>query len=48
MWDSIKNAANNAIIGITTALVPPPPNDMFQVNGQLCPDEFKRAGNHLI
>ena len=48
MWDSIKNAANNAMIGITTALVPPPPNDMFQVNGQLCPDEFKRAGNHLI
>jgi hypothetical protein len=27
---------------------PPPEKDMFQVTGELSPDEFKRAGEHLI
>ena len=46
--DIIVNTGNNVVIGVTTVLVPPPEKDMFQVNGQLSPDEFKRAGNHLI
>lgn len=27
---------------------PPPEKDTFQINGEMSPDEFKRAGHHLI
>jgi hypothetical protein len=30
------------------SLVPPPEKDMFQENGELSPNEFKLAAEHLI
>ncbi|CAM6000191.1 unnamed protein product [Sphagnum balticum] len=47
MWDSIKNAANNLVIEVGKKLSPPPEKDTFQINGELSPDEFRRAGDHL-
>lgn len=43
-----KNFANNMTQEIGKKLSPPPEKDVFQENGELSPDEFKRAGDHLI
>jgi hypothetical protein len=45
--DWIKNKINNVNQEIGKKLYPPPEADVFQVNGELSPNEFKRAGDHL-
>lgn len=47
-WDWGKNIANNMVQELGKKWSPPPEKDMFQESGELSPDEFKRAGNHLI
>ena len=47
-YDWIKNKANNAVQELGKTFAPPPEKDMFQENGELSPDEFMRAGEHLI
>jgi hypothetical protein len=47
MWDKLKNAANNLVMEGSKKLYPPPETDQFLNNGQLSPDEFRRAGDHL-
>jgi ubiquitin-like-conjugating enzyme ATG3 len=47
-WDWGKNIANNLAQEIGKKWSPPPEKDMFQETGELSPDEFKRAGDHLI
>lgn len=47
-WDWAKNQANKLAQEIGKKWSPPPEKDMFQQNGQLSPDEFLRAGDHLI
>jgi ubiquitin-like-conjugating enzyme ATG3 len=47
-WDWSKNIANNFAQEIGKKWSPPPEKDMFQETGELSPDEFKRAGEHLI
>ena len=42
-----KNWFTGVVIDIGKKWSPPPEKDMFQENGELSPDEFKRAGNHL-
>ena len=46
-YDKAKNAANNALMGASKKLYPPPDTDQFEENGKLSPDEFKRAGDKL-
>ncbi len=48
MWDSIKNAANNVVMGASKYIYDPPQTDQFEINGQLSPNEFKKAGDHLV
>lgn len=45
--DYLKNEANKAVMAVSTKLSPPPEKDMFQINGELCPNEFVRAGDKL-
>lgn len=47
-WEKAKNFANNMTQEIGKKLSPPPEKDVFQENGELSPDEFKRAGDKLI
>lgn len=47
-WDMAKNFANNMTQEIGKKLSPPPEKDVFQENGELSPNEFKLAGDHLI
>ena len=47
-WDMAKNFANNITQEVGKKLSPPPEKDVFQESGELSPDEFKRAGDHLI
>ena len=47
-WDKAKNFANNMTQEIGKKLNPPPEKDVFQDNGELSPNEFKLAGDHLI
>jgi|JI9StandDraft_2_1071091.scaffolds.fasta_scaffold3117381_1 hypothetical protein len=39
-----KNLVNNVGQEIGKMWAPPPEKDTFQVNGELSPDEFRRAG----
>lgn len=43
-----KNLVNNVGQEIGKMWAPPPEKDTFQANGELSPDEFRRAGQHLI
>lgn len=43
-----KNLLNKGVQELGKKWSPPPEKDMFQLTGELSPDEFKRAGNHLI
>lgn len=47
-WDMAKNFANNMTQELGKKLSPPPEKDVFQENGELSPDEFMRAGDHLV
>lgn len=48
MWDKLKNAANNMVMDASKYIYTPPEQDQFTVNGQLSPEEFKKAGDHLV
>lgn len=48
MWDYLKNAANNIVMDASKLIYAPPQTDQFEINGQLSPDEFRRAGDHLV
>jgi hypothetical protein len=48
MWDYLKNAGNNILIDISKQIISPPETDQFQINGQLSPNEFRKAGDHLV
>lgn len=48
LWDKAKNFANNMTQELGKKLSPPPEKDVFQENGELSPNEFKQAGDHLI
>lgn len=48
MWDSIKNAANNVVQGISSKLTKPPTTEQFSLNGMLSPMEFEKAGDKLV
>lgn len=39
---------SDIVKGIFSKFYPPPEKDMFQETGELSPDEFKRAGDHLV
>lgn len=43
-----KNLLNKGVQELGKKWSPPPEKDMFQLTGELSPDEFKRAGSHLI
>ena len=43
-----KNFANNITQEVGKKISPPPEKDVFQENGELSPNEFKLAGDHLI
>ena len=47
-WDMAKNFANNITQEVGKKISPPPEKDVFQENGELSPNEFKLAGDHLI
>lgn len=47
-WDIAKNFANNMTQEFGKKLSPPPEKDVFQENGELSPNEFRLAGDHLI
>lgn len=47
MWDSIKNASNKVVMGVSNAVYAPPETDQFEKSGELSPDEFIRAGDKL-
>jgi ubiquitin-like-conjugating enzyme ATG3 len=47
-FDMAKNFANNMTQEIGKKLAPPPEKDVFQENGELSPNEFKQAGDHLV
>lgn len=47
-WDMAKNLASNVTQGIGKKLSPPPEKDVFQEHGELSPNEFKQAADHLI
>ena len=47
MWDAAKNMANKVKMGASNYIYAPPETDQFEENGQLSPDEFKRAGDKL-
>ena len=48
MWDYLKNTANNIVMDVSKHIYDPPKTDQFEINGQLSPDEFRRAGDHLV
>lgn len=48
MWDRLKNAANNIVMDASKYIYAPPEKDQFEINGQLSPEEFKKAGDHLV
>ena len=48
MWDWAKNKVLNAGMEIGKQWSPPPQNDVFQEKGELSPNQFKLAGDHLI
>jgi len=47
-WDMAKNFANNMTQELGKKLSQPPEKDVFQESGELSPNEFINAGDHLI
>lgn len=48
LWNLAKKKVNDLVEGVGPTFVPPPEKDMFQINGELSPNEFSKAGDHLI
>lgn len=48
MWDYLKNTANNIVMDASKYIYAPPETDQFEINGQLSPNEFRKAGDHLV
>jgi hypothetical protein len=48
--NSVKNIANNAVMGVSEKLDlnSPPTTDHFRLNGRLSPSEFVRVGDKLV
>jgi len=47
-WDWVKNIGNNIVQEVGKKFSPPPEKDVFLINGELSPNEFVNAGDHLI
>lgn len=47
-FDKARNLINGTTQEIGKIFSPPPEKDVFQENGELSPNEFKLAGDHLI
>ena len=46
-YDWLKNKGLKVVIEIGKTFSPPPEKDTFQINGEMSPDQFIRAGHHL-
>ena len=46
--DYFSNVANKIKIAVGEHIYEVPEHDVFQINGELSPNEFIRAGDHLI
>jgi ubiquitin-like-conjugating enzyme ATG3 len=44
----LKNKTNEIVQDVTQRIVDPPKEELFLKTGQLSPEEFVRAGDHLV